>query len=58
MDNRKAGRTFSDPELAEFQKLATASKKAYGLTELDIVSEIESLVRQKLIPEPEQFPLM
>jgi hexosaminidase len=58
MDNISGGKAFSENELAELTSLIAASRKAHDHTELDIVPEIESLIRQKLIPEPRQYPLM
>jgi hexosaminidase len=58
MDKIKAGQLFTAEELAEYQKLITEAKKPQGDTVLDIVLEIESLINQKLVPEPKEFPLL
>lgn len=58
MDKIKAGQSFTAEEMAEYQKLITEAKKPQGDTVLDIVLEIESLINQKLVPEPKEFPLL
>jgi hexosaminidase len=58
LDKIKAGQSFTTEELAEYQKLVTEAKKPQGDTVLDVVLEIESLIMQKLIPEPKEFPLL
>jgi hexosaminidase len=58
LDKIKAGQSFTPEELAEYQKLVTEAKKPQGDTVLDVVLEIESLIMQKLIPEPKEFPLL
>ncbi len=54
----KAGLSFTPEELAEYQKLIAEAKKPQGDTVLDVVLEIESLIIQKLVPEPKEFPLL
>jgi hexosaminidase len=53
----KSGGVFSAGEQARLDALFTQARKASGNTELDIVPEIESLVRQKIISDPKQYPL-
>lgn len=57
LDKIKTGQSFTAEELAEYQKLIMEAKKPQGDTVLDLVLEIESLIYQKLAPEPNEFPL-
>lgn len=57
MDHLEKGIAIPDEEMKSLQALFTEARKPYGETELDIVGEIESLVKQKLVPEPAQYPL-
>ena len=57
MDRIGQEKPFSEEELKGFQSLLTESRKAREMSELDVVGEIESLIRQKMLPEPKQYPL-
>jgi hexosaminidase len=57
MDLLEKGSTMPEEEMKSLQLLFTEARKQSAETELDIVGEIESLVKQKLLPEPAQYPL-
>jgi hexosaminidase len=57
MDWLEKGSPMPAEALNALQALFTEARKPYGDTELDIVGEIESLCRQKLLPEPAQYPI-
>jgi hexosaminidase len=57
MERISKGRSFTEDELKGLQSLLTESRKPREMTELDVVGEIESLIRQRLLPEPRQYPL-
>jgi len=57
LDKILAGQVFTAEEMTEIQKLITDARKPQGDTELDVVLEIESLIRQKMVPEPKEYPL-
>jgi hexosaminidase len=57
MDQLEKGSIMPEEEMKSLQLLFTEARKPSAETELDIVGEIESLVKQKLVPEPAQYPL-
>jgi hexosaminidase len=58
LDKILAGQVFTTEEMVEIQKLLTDARKPQGDTELDIILEIESLIKQKMVPEPKEYSLL
>jgi hypothetical protein len=57
MDWMEKGQAIPEAEQKTMLARISASRKPQAETELDILLEIESLVRQRLLPEPAQYPL-
>jgi hypothetical protein len=58
LEKIKAGQTFSAEEMTGIQQLLKEARVPHGNAELDVVLEIESLIKQTLLPEPKMYPFL
>jgi len=56
LEKIKTGQVFSADEMTEIQKELKDARMPHGNAELDVVLEIESLIKQTLLPEPKMYP--
>lgn len=58
LEKIKTGQVFSAEEMTEIQKVLKDARLPHGNAELDVVLEIESLIKQTLLPEPKMYPFL
>jgi hypothetical protein len=58
LEKIKAGQTFTAEEMTGIQQILKEARVPHGNAELDVVLEIESLIKQTLLPEPKMYPFL
>ncbi len=58
LEKINAGQTFTTEEMTGIQQILKEARVPHGNAELDVVLEIESLIKQTLLPEPKMYPFL